>query len=89
MKPLLKLFSAYPKLVGKYYLTKAINIENQLSIGVHYHELNGTRLLLHPDLIRFKLGIYRLLFKRNSNGYTPLFLIKRKNLERFLKRRCS
>ena len=89
MKTLLQLFSAYPSQVARHYLTKAINIEIKLSNGVNYHELNGVRILLDRDLIRFKLGIYRLIFKRNSNGYTPLFLIKRKNLERFLKRRCS
>lgn len=89
MKTLLQLFSAYPKQVGKYYLTKAINIENQLANGVNYQKLNGSRLLVCPDLIRFKFGNYRLIFQRNSNGYTPLSLIKRKNLERFLKRRCS
>lgn len=89
MKTLLQLFSAYPKQVGKYYLSKAINIENKLANGVNYQKLNGSRLLVCPDLIRFKFGRYRLIFKRDLNGYKPLFLIKRKNLERFLKRRCS
>jgi len=89
MKTLLQLFSKYPKQVRKYYLAKAINIEKQLANGVNYQKLNGSRLIVCPDLIRFKFGRYRLIFKRDLNGYTPLFLIKRKNLECFLKRRCN
>jgi len=87
MKTLHQLFSRYSKQVSKRYLTKAISIENQLVNGVNYQRLNGSQLRCRPELIRFKLGIYRLIFQHNPCGYKPLCLIKRKNLERFLKRR--
>lgn len=87
MNTLLQLFSQYPQQVSKCYLTKATHIKDQLYNGVNYQLLSGCRLQLCPELIRFKLGKYRLIFKLDSNGYQPLYLIKRKNLERFLKRR--
>ena len=87
MKTLFQLFSAYPKQVSKRYLTKAIYIENQLVNGINYQKLNGSQLRCRPELIRFKLGIYRLIFQLCPDGYKPLYLIKRKNLDRFLKRR--
>tara|TARA_R110000772_G_scaffold31158_4_gene77022 strand:+ start:475 stop:738 length:264 start_codon:yes stop_codon:yes gene_type:complete len=87
MKTLNTLFKPYPNLVKSRYYQRAISIQNKLSNGEDYQHIGGERLVLAKGLIRFKLGAYRLIFKREKIGYIPENLLQRKNLERFLKRR--
>jgi mRNA-degrading endonuclease RelE of RelBE toxin-antitoxin system len=87
MNNLKKLFIQQKSIVNKRYFERALYIQTQLNCGQHYQSLGGQRLVLAKELIRFKLGAYRLIFKRNSMGYTPEFLLPRKDLNRFLKRR--
>ncbi|MCJ8273103.1 MAG: hypothetical protein MJK04_27345 [Psychrosphaera sp.] len=89
MKTLHSLFSDYPETVEQRFYQRALNIQIRLKQGVHYQNLGGRRLMLCHELIRFKLGSYRLLFTRSGKGFTPEFLVQRKNLEKFLKRRCG
>lgn len=87
MKTLNKLFKPYPSNVKRYYFQRALSILNKLNQGEGYHCIGGKRLVCTKGLIRFKLGVYRLIFKREQFGYIPELLLQRKNLERFLKRR--
>ena len=87
MKTLNKLFKPYPTIVKNHYFQRALSIQNKLNHGEDYQHIGGKRLVCAKGLIRFKLGAYRLIFKREQLGYIPELLLQRKNLERFLKRR--
>ena len=87
MKTLNNLFTDYPTSVKQRYFQRAISIQKQLNHGEGYHSIGGKRLVRGKGMIRFKLGAYRLIFKRVQLGYIPEFLLQRKNLERYLKRR--
>lgn len=87
MKTLTKLFKPYPTYLKARYFERALSIQNKLSNSYDYQFIGGKRLVCAKGLIRFKLGAYRLIFKRGSCGYVPESLLQRKNLERFLKRR--
>ena len=87
MKTLNTLFKPYPNLVKSRYFQRALSIQKKLSNGEYYHHIGGKRLVCAKNLIRFKLGGYRLIFKRDQLGYLPELLLQRKNLDRFLKRR--
>jgi len=69
------------------HIPKALIIEHGLSSGKGYQNLGGKKLHLAKDLIRFKLGHYRLIFKHTKSGFTLEALIQRKSLKLFLKRR--
>lgn len=81
------LFDQYSSSNCNKHISKALNIEKQLANGLDYQLLGGKKLHLAKDLIRFKLGQYRLIFKHTQMGFAPETLIQRKNLTRFLKRR--
>lgn len=87
MKTLNNLFTNYPISVKQRYFQRATFIQNQLNNGEDYQLVGGKRLVLKKGLVRFKLGAYRLIFKREKSGYMPVFLLQRKNLNRFLRRR--
>lgn len=87
MKTLNNLFTDYPTSVKQRYFQRAISIQKQLDNGEDYQLAGGKRLIVAKGFIRFKLGAYRLIFKREKSGYMPAFLLQRKNLNRFLKRR--
>jgi len=87
MKTLNKLFKPYPTIVKSHYFQRALSIQNKLNSGEDYHCIGGKRLVRAKGMIRFKLGAYRLIFKREQLGYIPELLLQRKNLEHFLKRR--
>ena len=87
MASLENIFRAFPEDVNRRYFSSAVSINEQLAKHVHYHLLGGKRLVIAPNLIRFKLGNYRLIFQAKSDSYQPLTLIHRKNLTSFLKRR--
>lgn len=87
MKTLNKLFKPYPIIVKSRYFQRALSIQNKLNHGEDYHRIGGKRLVCAKGMIRFKLGAYRLIFKRVPLGYIPELLLQRKNLDRFLKRR--
>ena len=87
MKTLNTLFTDYPIAVKQRYFQRAISIQKKLNNGEDYHRIGGQRLVCAKGMIRFKLGAYRLIFKRVQLGYIPELLLQRKNLERFLKRR--
>ncbi|MDO6569012.1 hypothetical protein Q4561_18210 [Alteromonas sp. 1_MG-2023] len=81
------LFSEQSTSECRRYLTKAKAIEEALNTGVQYSRFGGKKLKLSKNLVRFKLGNYRLIFKYTPNGLIPESLIQRKHLSRFLKRR--
>lgn len=87
MKTLTNLFNCYPQMVRKCYYQRAIIIQNKLNNGECYQRIGGKRLHLANELVRFKLGAYRLIFKRSAQGFIPEKLLQRKNLNTFLKRR--
>jgi mRNA-degrading endonuclease RelE of RelBE toxin-antitoxin system len=86
MKTLSKLFKPYPLIIKNRYFQRAVSIQNKLNSGDDYQHIGGKRLVCAKGLIRFKLGAYRLIFKREQLGYIPELLLHIKNLERFLKR---
>ncbi|MGK2231607.1 MAG: hypothetical protein ACI92O_000765 [Colwellia sp.] len=87
MKTIHSLFKNFPSSGANQYIEKALLIEHRLGLGIEYPKLGGKKLLLAKHLIRFKLGHYRLIFKRTNSGFALEALIQRKNLNRFLKRR--
>lgn len=87
MISLKKLFQAFPAEVHKQHFESATYIQEQLKCKTQFHLLGGKRLVIAPNLIRFKLGHYRLLFQAQNNSYQPISLIHRKNLSVYLKRR--
>ncbi|MBU2925810.1 hypothetical protein Q4530_01095 [Colwellia sp. 1_MG-2023] len=87
MKTNTTIFKGYPALTNSCYFIKACKIQNSLEQGIEYQKLGGLKLRKTKDLIRFKLGEYRLIFKRAQYGFIPETLIQRKNLPLFLKRR--
>ena len=87
MKSLKSLFDSFPVLVINRYFHKAKVIKQNLDNGIDYQAVGGKKLRLAENLIRFKLGEYRLIFKRSESGFVPDSLIQRKNLHLFLKRR--
>ncbi|VEL97250.1 hypothetical protein ALT761_02251 [Alteromonas sp. 76-1] len=87
MTTLRKLFNQYESAECRKYISKAVQIEEGLKSGKNYAELGGCQLSLAKGLIRFKLGNYRLIFKKAREEFIPDSLIQRKHLERFLKRR--
>jgi hypothetical protein len=89
MKTLKNLFSTHPQNTISRYWLRAVDIQTQLNQGIHYQALGGRRLLACHQLIRFKLGKFRLIFEQRVNGLTPEFLLHRKNLDKLLKRRCG
>ena len=87
MAALKKLFTKFPPAVAQRHYSQACQIQNQLFEFYHFQSIGGRKLLLAPNLIRFKLGSYRLIFELNDGKFLPLVLIHRKNLTSFLKRR--
>lgn len=87
MKTIHSLFSNFPSSDGNKYIKKALVIEHGLGSGLDYQKLGGRKLNLAKQLIRFKLGHYRLIFKLTNSGFALEALIQRKSLNRFLKRR--
>ncbi|NQZ09706.1 MAG: hypothetical protein HRT35_21355 [Algicola sp.] len=87
MKTLYSLFTNSPTTLRKRYYKRAAAIQSHLKLGTHYQDLGGRQLKCSHELIRFRLGDYRLLFKRSAKGFMPEVLLHRKNLEKFLKRR--
>lgn len=87
MKTLTKLFNSYPIIVKNRYLQRALSIQYQLDSGERYQHIGGKQLVRAKGMIRFKLGDFRLIFKRYKSGYIPELLLQRKNLDRYLKRR--
>ena len=87
MKTIKSLFKSFPAANCQRYVDKAIAIEHSLNSSVDYQKLGGRKLTIAKDLIRFKLGHYRLIFKHTSSGFIVEALIPRKSLDRFLKRR--
>jgi len=65
------LFHKHPSQVTKRYLERAFNLQKQLSYGTNYRDLVGRRLVLQRELVRFKFGYYRLIFKMTKKEITP------------------
>lgn len=89
MKSLQQLFSSLPKREKDIFYPSARKIFLQLAQGVDYYKLKGKQLRTDRQLIRFRLGKYRLIFAKNDNGFEPIGLIHRKQLETWLKRNAS
>lgn len=87
MTSLNNLFNCYPQIVKNRYFQRAVTIQSKLNNGESIQRIGGKRLRLTNGLIRFKLGSYRLIFKREQQSYIPEHLLQRKNLIKFLKRR--
>ena len=87
MKTLNTLFKPFPAVVKHRYFQRAVSIQHKLNNGEFYQQFGGKKLVCAKGLIRFKLGAYRLIFKREQSGYTPELLLQRKKLDQFLKRR--
>ena len=87
MTTLHTLFQQYTSSKLTKYFHRALSIQEELDKGCEYQRLGGKKLHLSKDLIRFKLGYYRLIFKKTTSGFVLEALIQRKNLNRFLKRR--
>lgn len=66
---------------------RAERIEQSLLNGQSYRTLGGKQLTTKPSLIRFRIGIFRLIFERQDSGYKALMIVPRKHLARELKRR--
>lgn len=89
MQKLHQLFSNFEPQVANRYLSRAINLLEQLNAGANYRVFGGRRLRQNRHYIRFKFGCYRLIFKCSLLGIEPCLLLHRKNLESLIKRRCS
>lgn len=87
MKTIKPLFKHFPKSTSARYLEPAFNIYKQLLQGQDYRTLGGCRLTVDRELIRFRLGPYRLIFKNKHGLIIPIILIARKNFDAYLKRR--
>ncbi|WP_441856410.1 ParE family toxin-like protein [Pseudoalteromonas distincta] len=81
------LFKTFPKCKSGRYLSEAKKIYNHLLQGRNYRDIGGRKLTIAPNLIRFKLGNYRLIFIFRNGNFQPKALLARKNLESYLKRR--
>lgn len=75
------------KLVISSYQSRVLALINQVESGVPYHDLGGVKLTVNRQLIRLKVGIYRILFKEIGNELLFVSVIKRKDLEKKIKRR--
>lgn len=84
-----KHFSSFDHQVVKRYFSRTINLIDQLNEGVPHHSLGGCRLEQRKEFIRFKFGCYRLILKFENSNFVVKTFIHRKNLESFIKRRCS
>ncbi|GHB59036.1 hypothetical protein GCM10008107_05200 [Psychrosphaera saromensis] len=81
------LFQQYTSSTLQKYFHRALSIQEELDNGCKYQKLGGRKLHLAKNLIRFKLGYYRLIFKKTNTGFVLETIILRKNLNHFLKRR--
>ncbi|NRA54484.1 MAG: hypothetical protein HRU23_10095 [Gammaproteobacteria bacterium] len=89
MHTLEKLFSSFPPQVSVRYLSRAFYLLDQLNAGTNLKILGGRYLQQNRRFIRFKLGHYRLIIKNDSGVIKPQVFLHRKNLESYIKRRCS
>lgn len=89
MKTLQSLFINTSQIVRQRYYKRATAIQTHLKQGTHYQDLGGRQLKCNHELVRFRLGHHRLLFRRTAKGFMPEFLVQRKDLEKLLKRRCG
>ena len=89
MKNLKKSFSSFEPQVSTRYFSRALTILDQLNSGANFRLLGGRCLQQNRKFIRFKLGHYRLIIKSNNGVIQLQAFIHRKNLEIYIKRRCS
>ncbi|NRA59812.1 MAG: hypothetical protein HRU25_02665 [Psychrobium sp.] len=89
MQILEKLFSRFEPQVYSRYFSRAFKLLEQLNSGVDSRVLGGRCLHQNRKFIRFKFGHYRLIIKHDHGVIKPQVFLHRKNLESFIKRRCS
>jgi hypothetical protein len=68
-------------------LSAANDLAHALNNGTTFPTLGGKKLKKRPKLIRFRVGVYRIVFKRYQDGFVCKKILHRKELEQFLKRR--
>ncbi|MDT0628052.1 hypothetical protein [Alteromonas sp. W364] len=86
-KQINNLLNKQNKSIQQCHIERAVLIQQQLELGCPYSKLGGQQLTVNKNLLRFKLGSYRLIIRAVNNKYIPEMLIQRKHLEQKLKRR--
>ena len=70
------------------YQTRAKSIDQQLKNGRSIKQLKGRKIRELKSHIRFKLGRnYRLVYFVSQEGYIPMVIVPRQQLEKWIKRR--
>lgn len=87
MKSIKRILKSLPPCQSVRYKAEANKIYKHLLLGHNYRSIGGKKLTISPNLIRFKLGHYRLIFIFSNGAFHPQAFIARKNLESYLKRR--